>query len=742
MRFFWKLFKALNSAQNPWQVTLAITLGMIAGLTPLSGIQTVVIIFFALIINIHFGLFVVASALFGGIGYVMDPLFESIGYALLTNDALGGLWTAMYNNGLMRLTYFNNTLVMGSTVFVLIAAVPLYWLAGWIIRRYRTALSGVLEKYPKLGLMGILKAEQKKDRSLRIWGVGVFAVLGGVIGFILIVLLDPLIKWGIEKGASTALQRDVRIGDVDVSVGEGSITIDRMEVAGSKEGIDALSVDKILVDIDLNALLFQRTHVENILIQGMGFDTKATLEKEVAVVTEQDKASSAAKEGASQTKGTALPSIALPTPDDVLNNADLKSQKVAENAKKEIEAIKAKWEKAVQEDLSDKAFESLKNDFEALKQNAKSKDPAKLLALKDDVKAFKNKVKQQKEQLNSLKEDFQKDQNRIKSLITEVKKASSEDAAKLKKTYTLDGSGSLNLIGTIFGGKVQEYLQTAKKYYAMAEPYMKSGDASKKDAEAVSPPRGEGRWIKFASTMPTPDLLIKKSSVDGTLKSQKFAGTVLNITDEQKKVGKPTTFVFTSDGDVIKKLKIDGEDNRLGKQPKDTVRFSATEYPVNQLAMSGLNVEKASVAFDGNVVIDNASALAGTMNANVTKAKLAMAGGSKSVTSVLESVNAFEVKVKLGGTLDKPEADVDTDLDKQLSAALKKSMEKEVKQYQAQLQEKLDGQLKDQLGGLNSDASSIPKIDQLAGAKSTQLDGLNADQLLKNGGGLKNLLPF
>ncbi|MBT8357215.1 MAG: TIGR03546 family protein, partial [Deltaproteobacteria bacterium] len=85
MQFILKLFRALNSAQTPWQVTLAITLGMVVGLTPLSGIQTVVIFFLAFLLNIHLGLFLASSAFFAGIGYLFDPIFEQIGFALLTS---------------------------------------------------------------------------------------------------------------------------------------------------------------------------------------------------------------------------------------------------------------------------------------------------------------------------------------------------------------------------------------------------------------------------------------------------------------------------------------------------------------------------------------------------------------------------------------------------------------------------------------------------------------------------------
>ncbi|MFA7611276.1 MAG: TIGR03546 family protein, partial [Sulfurimonas sp.] len=116
MNFIIKLFKALNSGQTPWQITAAIVMGMIMGLTPISGVQTVLLLFITLIINIHFGLFLVSSAFFAAIGYIFDPLFESFGYMILTAEALQGVFTSMYNSGIMRLTYFNNTIVLGSFI--------------------------------------------------------------------------------------------------------------------------------------------------------------------------------------------------------------------------------------------------------------------------------------------------------------------------------------------------------------------------------------------------------------------------------------------------------------------------------------------------------------------------------------------------------------------------------------------------------------------------------------------------
>jgi uncharacterized protein (TIGR03545 family)/uncharacterized protein (TIGR03546 family) len=736
MRFFWKLFKALNSAQNPWQVTMAITLGMLAGLTPMAGIQNLLFLFIALILNIHFGLFLVASALFAGIGYLFDPMFESLGYMLLTSEGLQAFWSACYDNGLMRLTYFNNTLVLGSMLFALIIALPLQLLLGWAIVRYRDVLSALLSKYPKLGFMGVLQASEKKDRTFRLMGIGVFGGIVGVIALFLLFLLDPIMKWSLEYGASAALNRDVRIGDVNVDVAEGSITISTLEVAGDKEGIDALSIAKTAVDIDLNALLFQQTHVESIVMQGMGFDTKATLKKNPTIAEVVKAASKSAGEKVSTT--AADMKMELPKPKDLLAQAGLGSQKEVDAAKKEIAEMKAKWEKVYNEELTSESIEPLKAEFKTLQKKAKTKDPAKLLALKGDIDTFKSNVKAYKKRLETIQSDFKKDQARIKVLMAKVKKAGEKDYAHLKSTYTLDGSGALNVVGALFGKEVQSYIAMGKKYYAMAEPYLKSEKAE----EVPVPPRGEGRWITFPSKLPQPDLLVKTTSINGLLKSQAFDAMIKNITDDQKKLGKAMTFTLKSDGDQIKGLLVDGEDNRLGKTVKDVVNFKARNLPLADKDFGALQLTASDLALDGTITLSGGTTLDGTTNAVFNNAKMELPGQSALVSDIIKSIDGFNVKIGVSGSTEQPSVTATSDLDKKLSAALKKSMQKEVDKYQKELKVLMDEQMKANLGGLGEASGGMPDISGAAGGQKEQLGGFDTDSLLKKEGGLKSLLPF
>ncbi|WP_345980045.1 TIGR03545 family protein [Sulfurimonas sp. HSL3-2] len=740
MKFIIKLFKALNSGQTPWQVTLALVLGMVMGLTPVSGVQTVVIIFLALLLNIHFGLFLVSAAFFAGIGYIFDPLFESFGYTLLSAGALKGLWTSMYNSGIMRLTYFNNTIVLGSFVVAVVLALPLYVILNRVILTSRDKIAAFLDRYPLLAKLGILKRSDKKDSTFRILGVGVFVGVTALVIVVAMFVIDPVIKLSLEKGLSTVTGKDVVIKSVKTSFSNASLHVSGLEVQDDNGKTNSVSIADIIADLDFNALLLHKKHMELVQVTGIGFDTPSSNPK--PSVTKEQTAKTASKTGSA----FKMPEIKLPTPEDVLAKADLKSVKVYDKAQKEIDAIKAKWEKISKEQLSADAIDGYKKDLEKIKSASSSKDPAKLLKLKDDIAAFKKKIDADKARLASIKKDFAKDQARIKTLMAEVKNAPGDDYKNLKSTYSLDGSGAINVVGAIFGDRVKHYIAMAKRYYTMAAPYMKS----EKKVEPPKPPRGEGRWIKFQENTPSPDIYVAKVDLSGKFKTQGFTGVINDITDDQKLLGKVTTFKATSDGDVVQKFVLNGKDDRLGKEAHESVVFSAKNIASSDLALSSLNIKKSNIALDGKADVYDLSTLQLASSFDFKNAVISLEGLDKKyadiVNDTLSEVKSFYVKTDATGSLESPAVHVSTDLDKKISGALKSIFAKEAKKYEAQLKTMLDDKMKDQLKGLNGSASGIPDINSLVGSQSGELDGL-LSQTSGLGGksstdSIKNLLPF
>jgi uncharacterized protein (TIGR03546 family) len=135
-----KILKVLNSETDSNQISLALCLAMFLGFTPFISIHNLVVLFLVLILRVNLSTFLLGWAAFSGLAYLLDPLFNRLGLALLTADSLRGFWTVLYNSTFWRLTRFNNSILMGSFIFSLLLFYPLYRLANLAVKRYREHL--------------------------------------------------------------------------------------------------------------------------------------------------------------------------------------------------------------------------------------------------------------------------------------------------------------------------------------------------------------------------------------------------------------------------------------------------------------------------------------------------------------------------------------------------------------------------------------------------------------------------
>lgn len=134
------LFGALHSEGTPGQLALGIVLGSFLGLTPLLNLHNAVVFALLVLLNVSFAGGMLGWAVFVPIGFLLDPLFDWIGHSLLLAPSLRGLWTSFYNTPIVPLTNFNNTVVLGSVVFALLFAVPLFFAARFAVVRYRATI--------------------------------------------------------------------------------------------------------------------------------------------------------------------------------------------------------------------------------------------------------------------------------------------------------------------------------------------------------------------------------------------------------------------------------------------------------------------------------------------------------------------------------------------------------------------------------------------------------------------------
>jgi uncharacterized protein (TIGR03546 family) len=141
LKLLQSLIKALHSDGTPGQVAAGLALGSVLGLTPLLNLHNAVVFALIVLLSVSFPGAMLGWALFVPPGFLLDPVFDRIGQALLLETpALTPLWTAAYNTPVVPLTNFNNTVVLGSVAFSLAFLVPFFFASRWAVARYRATV--------------------------------------------------------------------------------------------------------------------------------------------------------------------------------------------------------------------------------------------------------------------------------------------------------------------------------------------------------------------------------------------------------------------------------------------------------------------------------------------------------------------------------------------------------------------------------------------------------------------------
>jgi len=156
VRLIFKLIKIIHSDRDPRQICLGFGLGMIMGLTPLLSPHNLVVLLAILFFRVNISAAILSWAVFSLIAFILDPLFHQFGLIILTKTGfLTGIWTALYNAPLVPYTNFNNSVVIGSLAFSLVAIYPVYLGGLFVVVSYRETL---MERFDQWKVFKVVKA--------------------------------------------------------------------------------------------------------------------------------------------------------------------------------------------------------------------------------------------------------------------------------------------------------------------------------------------------------------------------------------------------------------------------------------------------------------------------------------------------------------------------------------------------------------------------------------------------------
>lgn len=150
-----KFIQALNSNRNPSEIANACCMGVLLGFMPKDNALWFLIFIFFFFVRINKPAYLIITTLMSQFAWLLDPLFDQIGYQFLTVESFAPLFGNLLEIPFVGFTKFNNTIVMGSLISGLVLYIPLFICIRLLVLLWRKKIS------VKLGESAMMKAIQK-----------------------------------------------------------------------------------------------------------------------------------------------------------------------------------------------------------------------------------------------------------------------------------------------------------------------------------------------------------------------------------------------------------------------------------------------------------------------------------------------------------------------------------------------------------------------------------------------------
>ncbi len=342
------------------------------------------------------------------------------------------------------------------------------------------------------------------------------------------------------------------------------------------------------------------------------------------------------------------------------------------------------------------------------------------------LKKLESKTKKTVNQINELQKNANNDLSFVTTNFDNIKELTEEDIKNSEKLANLKEINATHIGMMLFGKQFVGRYQQAMGYLEIARGYF--GEKEEK------PKRKQGRFITFPVTsIVYPEFLIQRLHINGQLTEQtqplmNWAGSVTDLTLDQKITGKPTVFDILGD-EIGKPAKyhIQGVFDNRGENDVYTLTLKGSQLEMQKVEMkkddktwpnhmSSKDVElKISmtlnqVTMEGHIQLVAKSVqfgFKGKKDKKISETDLA-------VRETFEDLKSVEVNSSIKGQLDNPQFSVSSNIDSILAKRLDAMVGKKINEARTKIRNNIEGQVnqqrKDAEKSLNAEKQKVLKI--------------------------------
>ncbi len=433
-----------------------------------------------------------------------------------------------------------------------------------------------------------------------------------LISCFFIFYLDTYLKKGFISAGEIIFGAKVEVGEFKTKFKGLSVYISDIKIGDKdNEFKNLLDVEKVKFGVKFIPLLSKKINIDNMNIEGIKWGTSRTVsaklppKKKKKVKPAEDsfvqKMMKEAKVKANQ-EFNSFPSVQKFneiqkqlqdfSPQSIVDMTGIQSVAKVQGYYVDLMGKYDDYNKKVD---SIKVEENIKEISELITLLSKTniKTPADIKNLKtnlENLEAQKENLEQTYNELKTLKNNLIKDANSQKNAFKDISSQIERDVNNIASKLSIPSLDFKNISRMLFGQIWVNRVDNVLYYMNLVKKYIPDTSAEE-TLNLESKERKKGKDIIYPIKKELPALLISNITISGTSGGEgktgtpiSFAGTVKNITSDQRLAGQITTFKAEGD-DTNQIINVSGSFDRLSKIAEDKILFTMDNFSADRLGI-------------------------------------------------------------------------------------------------------------------------------------------------------------
>ena len=567
--------------------------------------------------------------------------------------------------------------------------------------------------------MSTMAKKNKKKGPIRLEAIIPITIILVLFGVYFKYFFDGHLRKGIEFGATLAHGAEINVGDLNTNFFEPSITIRKIQVTDKSEpSLNLIEVGQIKLQLLWDALLRGKFVIPESSILEIQVKSKRKRPGKVAPPKKSGESSGIVTKAADQTIDQLRQKNSSNFLSDIIAVAggtnhkeqlkkienELKSSIKAKQLEKELKIKEQEWKKRIDELPQESEIKQLAQKVKGFKLN--TKDPKKLQQGLKEIDQIYEDARAKYKNIENAKKVFDQDFKKYNNEFKGIDKLIQNDINSLTQKLNIPSLDPKELTQMLLGNMVANQLGSIMKYKDVAREYIPATNSKEeRKSEKLTPTeRANGVNFKYLKTKSYPRFWLqtaKISSKSGSGQSGDLSGTLKNVTDAPKHLGKPATLHFEGGFPHSKIYDVVGDVivDHTTDIAKESATFSVGKFPVQKNTFSKTDdvtfgYDKADGSSKIEVVLQNQSV---SLKSQSLFTNVAYFVDSKDqrlkdiLNGITKDLNDLSLNVRATGSWDDLSLHMNSNLGQKLANAIKAQIEGQIKKARQDVEKHVRG---------------------------------------------------